>query len=214
MLEINKKSFCECTVKPAIQDTQKSEHLYKLDIRLWSQIHIHIWMTYWGNPGKSGHLFNQDTLLDPKVSAIYRYHWTITHFVCLWLGHLRSLPDTQRRHHRLAALSSEQHNSRTRERSREEHRLLQSTQTYTRPLSKCSWDWSCNTSGTKQTRSVTSEQHLVQIKKTRRKHAMKRYCFKTRGNWTQNTNKGHCILVWGQIMGGSKEYVSVLTFVM
>ena len=40
------------TVKPAIQDTWQSGHLYKLDIRLWSQILVHTWMTYWGNPGK------------------------------------------------------------------------------------------------------------------------------------------------------------------
>ena len=64
------------TVEPAIQDIWKSGHLYKLDIRLWSEILIHTWMTYCDNPG------NQDTsviralLVVPKVSALHRLHST------------------------------------------------------------------------------------------------------------------------------------------
>ena len=50
-------------MKPASQDTSKSGHLYKLDIRIRSHILMH--MRDRDNSGKSGHLCNQDTYSGP-----------------------------------------------------------------------------------------------------------------------------------------------------
>ena len=56
--------------EPAHSGHLKSEQLYKLDIRSQPQILIHIRMTYWVKPEKSGLLCNQDAIGGPQGARI------------------------------------------------------------------------------------------------------------------------------------------------
>ena len=45
--------------------------------------YVRIWMTYWSNPGNSGHLYNQDTYGGPQgvcITQITLYTFACTHY--------------------------------------------------------------------------------------------------------------------------------------